>query len=90
MSIYKARRVSFTYYLAAAVFLFICLLLDISGWLMYLLYAIAALLAVQGYRIATKYSRCPKCGHVLQVGLYKINQCSFCKFPITDQSVFTF
>lgn len=90
MPIYKARRVSFAYYLTAAISLFICLLLNINGLLMYLLYAIAALLAVQGYRIATKYSRCPKCGHVLQVGLFRLTQCSFCNYPITDQSVFTF
>lgn len=90
MTIYKARKVSFAYYLAAAISLFVCLLLNITGLLKYLLYAATALLAVQGYRIATKYSRCPKCGHVLQVGLYKINQCSLCKYPITDQSVFTF
>ena len=90
MTIYKARKVSFAYYLAAAISLFACLLLKITGFLMYILYIVAALLAVQGYRIATKYSRCPKCGHVLQVGLFKLTQCSFCNYPITDQSAYTF
>lgn len=90
MTIYKARKVSFAYYLAAAISLFACLLLNIGGLPKYLLYAAAALLAVQGYRIAIKYSRCPKCGHVLQVGLFKLTQCSFCRYPITDQTAFKF
>lgn len=90
MTIYRARKVSFSYYLAAAVLLFICLLTGIDGWLKYLLYGAMVILALQGYRIATKYSRCPKCGHVLQVGLYKLTHCSFCSHPITDQTSYTF
>ena len=90
MTIYKARTVSFAYYLAGAAILFFCLLSGVSGILKYFLYAAALLLAVQGYRIATKYSRCPKCGHVIQIGLRKITQCNFCDQPITDQSTYTF
>lgn len=90
MTIYRARKISFTYYLAAAVLLFICLLTGIGGVLKYLLYAVMTILSLQGYRIATKYSRCPKCGHVLQVGLYKLTQCSSCNQPITDQTTYTF
>lgn len=90
MTIHRARKISFAYYLAAAVLLFVCLLTGFGGWLKYLLYATMTVLALQGYRIATKYSRCPKCGHVLQVGLYKITQCSACNQPITDQTAYTF
>ena len=86
MTIYRARKISYAYYLAAAVLLFVCLLTDIGGWPEYLLYAAIILLAILGYRIAIKYSRCPQCGHVLQVGLFKLTQCAFCNHPITDQT----
>lgn len=90
MTIYKARKVSFAYYLAAAALLFVCLLTEVGGILKYVFYGAMVLLAMQGYRTATKCSRCPKCGHVLQVGLYKITQCSLCRYPITDQTMYTF
>lgn len=89
MTIYKARKVSFAYYLIAAVLLMVCLGLSPRGVWRYLLYAAVVVFAVLGFRTATKYSRCPKCGRVQQIGLYKITQCANCAHPIDANTTYS-
>lgn len=90
MTIYKARKQSLFYYLASAAILLSCLVFHLSGILRWLLYGLAVLLGVLGYRIATRYCRCPKCSHVIQVGLFKVSQCSFCGYSIDEKTVYDF
>lgn len=88
MTVYKARRVAFFYYFVATVLLLVELLLRPGLVLRWLLYLAAALLAVLGYRIAYRYSRCPKCGHVVPVGLGKVLQCSLCRHAIDENTIY--
>lgn len=86
MTIYKARKLSFSAYLVAAVMLFICLLFEPAPLVKYVLYAGMAVFFLVGFYIATQYSRCPKCGHVVQVGLFKVTQCTYCNHPLTEKT----
>ena len=88
MTVYKARKLSFFYYLTAAALLLSCLVFRPAVILRWLLYALAVLLGVLGYRVAARYSRCPKCGHVIQVGLFKVTRCSFCSYGIDEKTVY--
>lgn len=88
MTIYKARKVSFAYYLIAAALLILCLLLSSAGIVRYLLYAGTVVFGILGFRTATKFCRCPKCGRVQQVGLYKITQCAYCSLPIDANTTY--
>lgn len=88
MTVYRARKLAFFYYFLGAVLLFVALLLRPMVVLRWLLYLAAAMLAVLGYRTAYRYSRCPKCGHVVSVGLGKVIQCSICRNPIDKTTIY--
>ncbi|MGN0978056.1 MAG: hypothetical protein ACI4PH_08385 [Faecousia sp.] len=86
MTIYKARKISIAFYMVAAALLFLYLLLSPEGTLRYLLFAGVAVFFVLGFQVANKFCRCPKCGRVQQVGLYKITQCPYCSQPIDENT----